>query len=611
MCGIVGIWGGEGDPSRAVAALRHRGPDGQGVWASPDRAVGLGHARLAVIDPAGSPQPLLDESGRLALVVNGEFYDHDRIRAGLLRRGHRLRTGGDSEIALHLYREHGLGFLDHLRGEFALILYDADARALVAARDRFGVKPLCYAALPGGRLGLASEAKALFALGVPARWDEAAFLQACGTQYVLPDQTLFAGVRQLRPGHALVADDAGVRTFAYWDMDLPPDELRERPPEAEACERLRAALDEAVALRLRSDAPLCFHLSGGLDSSTVAALAAPRVSRLSCYTVSFDDPAYDELDQTRRTADALGAELTVVRVTARDRADHFADAVWFAEGLAINGHLPAKYLLAREISRRAKVVLSGEGADEVLSGYAHFAHDLARHEGEGQAEGAQMLAGMHLPEGEPLPLAGARAALGEVPAFLEAKATLGRRVRSLLRDEWAARLDALDAPARLASAFDARQLSGRHPVDRAAYLWSRTSLANYILRTLGDGTEMAHGVEGRLPFLDHHFFDVARRLPVAHRIRDGVGKVALRRAMAGALPQEVLCRGKHPFTAPPAGDWLEDQLSGAGRVPFFDARRVRAALAARAALPPRERNAWEMALTLAASACVLGERFGL
>src|SRR5262245_21255137 len=206
MCGIVAAWerGGvdEAALARAVAALRHRGPDGEGSWLSVDRSVGLGHARLAIIDPAGSPQPILNEAGDVAIVVNGEFYGHDQIRRDLERRGHRFRTGGDSEIALHLYEDHGLGFLDHLRGEFALVLYDSRSTARLAARDRVAIKPLCYVHEPG-RLLIASEAKALFALGVPARWDEEAVFQVCGMQYPLPDQTLFANVKQLRPGHVL------------------------------------------------------------------------------------------------------------------------------------------------------------------------------------------------------------------------------------------------------------------------------------------------------------------------------------------------------------------------------------------------------------------------
>src|SRR5262249_24117542 len=287
----------------------------------------------------------------------------------------------------------------------------------------------------------------------------------------------------------LIATAAGVRVLPYWDMDHLRGEARPNVPIAQACSRLRAELEEAVRLRLRSDVPLCFHLSGGLDSSSVVALAARHRARPSCYSVSFDAEGYDELEQTQATARALSVDLTPVRVTRRDVADYFAEAVWFSEGLAINGHLPAKYLLAREIARRAKVVLSGEGADEVLAGYAHFKLDLARHEGVRAGASSTMLAGMHLPEGEPLPLAGARPVLGSAePAFLEAKATLGRRMRSLLRDDYAHRFDGRDALLAFVSAFDMpAQLEGRHPVDRASYLWSRSSLANYILRTLGDG----------------------------------------------------------------------------------------------------------------------------
>ena len=623
MCGIVA----EFDPAEpcdeavlraGLSAIRHRGPDGEGVWRSPDRRAGLGHVRLAILDLAGSPQPIASEDGQMVVVVNGEFYDHGRLRADLGRRGHRFRTGGDGEVAVHLYEEYGTAFVDHLRGEFALVLWDGRARRLVAARDRFGIKPLCFHR-EGSRLRVASEAKALFAMGVPASWDEGTVHQVASMQYPLPDRTLFAEVRQLRPGHLLVADAVGVHISPYWDMDYPPEEAK--PPGVDVRE-LAERLAEAVLLRLRADVPVAFHLSGGLDSSSVVALAARLTGRPPpCFTVGFDRGGYDELDAARRTAEALGAELHPVVLPTQSLLDHLGDAVWFSEGLAINGHLPAKYLLAREIRRSGyPVVLSGEGADEILAGYAHFRQDLWRDDPArcGQLAGAnEMVAGMHLPEGQTLSLDSVRAALGRAPTFLEAKASLGWRMRSLLRDEFRERFADRDPFGAFLASFPADQLQGRGVVDQASYLWSKSSLATYILRTLGDGTEMAHAVEGRLPFLDHKFFEFVRDIPTGWKVRGGVEKWALRQAMVGLLPEEVLSRPKQPFTAPPLAlsdsALLHDTLFSAGLAssPFFDPTNVRQALAALPSLPERERLAWDPVFMLVLTACLAQGRFGL
>ncbi|HTE19953.1 MAG TPA: asparagine synthase (glutamine-hydrolyzing), partial [Armatimonadota bacterium] len=351
MCGVVAILSqsapvGEETLQRALEALRHRGPDGSGVWGTPDRRVALGHARLSVIDLETGAQPLSSEDGQVVAVVNGEFYDWERIRRILEQRGHRFSTHSDSEILVHLYEQYGQDCLRHLRGEFAFVLWDGRRRQLFAARDRWGIKPLCYV-MVDGTLYLASEAKGLFAAGVRAAWDREAFFQAAHLQYVPPDRTLFAGVCQLRPGHSLIAADGEVRTHGYWYLDYPPVEHAAMDAsEADIVHELRELLDEAVRLRLRADVPVACHLSGGLDSSAVLGLAARHSPRpIDCFTVSFDAAPYDELRVAEEMARHAGANLHPVRVTQDDLVEHLSDAVYFSEGLAINGHLTAKFLL--------------------------------------------------------------------------------------------------------------------------------------------------------------------------------------------------------------------------------------------------------------------------
>src|SRR5215471_16593992 len=301
MCGIVAMYSArEPIPAdaleRATRRLAHRGPDGQRTWLAGDRRVGLGHTRLSIIDLATGAQPIAGEDESLQIVVNGEFYDFERAQRDLERRGHRLRTRSDSEIALHLYEDFGTACLRHLRGEFAFVLWDGPDDTLFAARDRFGIKPLYYAS-HRGTLYLASEVKALFAAGVPARWDRAAFFQANHLLGTPHDHTLFEGIHPVPPGHYLLASGGEVRLVRYWDFNYPAlDDARPIRLDAEYAERFHHALDEAVRLRLRADVPVGCYLSGGLDSCAVLGLAAAhRVEPIRAFTLTFDGaPLHDE-----------------------------------------------------------------------------------------------------------------------------------------------------------------------------------------------------------------------------------------------------------------------------------------------------------------------------
>lgn len=646
MCGIFAEWRAAGRvcrraASRALGTLADRGPDDEGLWIGPRENVLLGHRRLQIIGKRNARQPLSNEDGTLQCVVNGEFYGFEALRRRLTAGGHRFRSDTDSEILLHLYEEQGLDCLRALRGEFAWVLWDARQQRLLAARDRFGVKPLVYCQADD-RLLLASAARALFAAGVPPAWDEDAFFHVSSLQYEPPSRTLFEGVQQLPPGHLLECSARGVRTWPYWDLELPPQEL----PDAaaphcasaeghsiqEAVNECRAQLTEAVQVRLRSDAPVCFHLSGGLDSTTVLALGARLSGKPpTAFCVGFDVDGYDETAHAERTARELGAELHVVRLSAEMLSDHLEAAVVASEGLAINGHLPAKYLLHRAIRRAGfRVVLSGEGADEAFAGYGHLRIDAARQaeskgdrdEQVGNARVAQVWKqditsrGMMLPVGGGLSLAALRRRLGFAPAFLEAKASLGLRMRRLLRRDFLARHADRDPFLELVRSPDAaRQLDGRDAVRRSTWLWCKTALTNYILKTLGDGTEMPWGVEGRPPFLDHHLHEWLRGIRLDHLIRGPCEKFLLREAARAWIPADVQRRRKHPFDAPPqslfprphGGEALLDAMHSRAlhEQPFFSPRRVGDLLRRLPNLPPQERQAWDPALMMVRSTLAL------
>jgi len=580
MCGVIGIRSRERsvDPrslDRALAEMVHRGPDHQGHWVAPHGGVGLGSARLSIIDLETGDQPIANEDESLHLVANGEFYDFERIRRGLEARGHRFRTGSDSEIALHLYEEEGPGCLRHLRGEFAFLIWDEPRRRLFAARDRFGIKPLFYAR-PDGDLYLASEAKSLFAAGVEARWDFDSVYQQLFIG-LHQDRTLFAGVYQVPAGHYLVAQENGagaeqVEVVRYWDLDYP--RLEETPAEideAERVEALRASLDEAVRLRLRSDVPVGCFLSGGLDSSAVIGLASRHAADpIRAFTISFGHGSYDEAPIAEETAARVGADFCPLRVDDADFADHLSDAIWHAETLGVNPHGVARYLQSRAVHEAGyKVVLSGEGSDEVLAGYGSLRQDVLSDGG----------AGREVP-GE---LAAIRSILGFVPSWLGKLAVNRSIFHALLAPGYAREFAERDPYRHFLEGFDVEgQLAGREPLLQSLYLWARSILPNYIL--FAERLEMAHSIEVRLPFLDHHFVETARSLPTSMLLRGKTEKYVLREAVKDVLTRTVYERHKHPFTAPPASDGPENRLReltreylrgpALARVPFFDQEAV-------------------------------------
>jgi len=626
MCGIVSITSTNGvSPQRLKAAsdaLLHRGPDGEGFWMSPAHTTALGHRRLSIVDLAGGTQPLHNETNDIHIVVNGEFYGFEAIRADLERRGHRFATGSDSEIALHLYEEYGLDCLEHLRGEFAFILFDEKHQRLFAARDRFGIKPLCYAE-ENGTLYMASEAKAIFAAGFPCRWDEYAFYHAASLQYVPEDRTLFKGVHQLKPGHFLLQENGAISIRKYWDMDYPVDAAFQ-VDEANAQEEFNSILEDALRLRLRADVPVCAHLSGGLDSSAVLGLGGQLLGKpIDAFTISFGEEGYDELPIAKETAAFCGATLHAIRMTQDDLVENIPAAVYHGEGLAINGHLAGKFILNKHIRAAGfKVALTGEGSDETLAGYAHLRQDMLNDNAEIKqlyASNRASVGGM-LAFGEELPASAVESAMGYVPGFLAAKASLGFRFHKLLAPGFKARFAGTDCYGDLMRATDITgQLKGRARVNQSLYLWNKLALATYILRTLGDGMEMSHSVEGRLPLLDHKLFECARRLPMTMKIRGKTEKHVLREAAKPHITERVYKREKHPFMAPPVSlfsnkrldEMVRDKIHSAAfrAVPFFDGAAVPEALSKIQSLPAEERIAWEPVLMMTLSATCLAETF--
>jgi asparagine synthase (glutamine-hydrolysing) len=640
MCGIVALFSRR-DPisttplQNAIQSLYHRGPDGQRHWTSPDRRVGLGHARLSIIDLSTGDQPIANEDESIRIVVNGEFYGYETIQKELEACGHRLRTRSDSEIALHLYEDIGTQCLHRLRGEFALVLWDQRCRTMFAARDRFGIKPLFYA-IHSNTVYFASEVKALFAAGVPARWDAESVYHSAeigGHQA----RTLFDGVFQVPPGHYLIVTDKHIQLTQYWEFNYPrSDSPGPTRSDDDYKAEFRHTFEEAVRLRLRADVAVGCYLSGGLDSCAVIGMAARHHPEpIRAFTLTFDHADYDEEKEAKEMAAMAGAEFFPVPIRQDDLADHFADAVHQSETLCFNAHGVAKYLLSRAVREAGyKVVITGEGSDEILGGYAHFRRDMLLYNKEGQdpavvaalmdgLEGSNPVSrGLLLPHGESKPLTQVKRLLGFVPSWMETFSARAAKTEALLAQDFQQQFGSCESYTPLLSGIDiCGQLTGRDPVHQSLYLWSKTALPGYILTILGDRMEMGHSIEGRVPFLDHHVVEVIRSQPVNQKIRGMTEKYVLREAVRDVITDTVYRRQKHPFLSPPAtlnpqqrlNTFVQDTLRGPvlRSIPFFDQEKVVSLLDGLEKMDEGSRVANDQVLMTLVSACVLQQRFGL
>jgi asparagine synthase (glutamine-hydrolysing) len=528
MCGIVGVVDPSVDHARLEASLnllRHRGPDGDGLFLDPDRRVGLGHTRLSIIDLETGAQPLYSADGRLALVCNGELYDFERQRDELQREGYRFATKSDSELIIHLYLKHGELLYQHLRGEFAFLLYDSSRGSLIAARDRFGIKPLYVARTKAGGWAFSSEIKGLFGTGLVDRQIDLHARSHDGA-------TLFRGVEHVPPATAIVVDvlSRESRTESYWRPDFPRagdyDPSRTFDKHRESTDRV---LTEAIRMRLRADVPVGVYLSGGIDSALVAAKVKSLVSWTPhAFTISFVDEGepYDEIEVAKRVARHVGFEHHVLEVTTETLLLNLAGCLWHVETTLSDLAPVGKYLLSGLAQEHVKVVLTGEGSDEVFLGYDAF-RDAAQ---RGAAD------------------AHSRRTSFAKRAFRALKRTALHRTRFFRPKSWLVAAPKSTAERVLAKGQEAwsdpGQIEGRAPVVQQQYRRLVTHLPHVILCAYADRTEMAHSIEGRVPFLDHRLFEVARDIPPQHKIRNGVEKYIIRSIADDLLPDEVVARRK-------------------------------------------------------------------
>lgn len=640
MCGILGAMGRApiDKPSlhRAIDALKHRGPDATGIWLSPQEQVALAHTRLSIVDLERGQQPLVAAAHDVVAVVNGEIYGHREIRQRLSEKGYAFNTASDSEVLLALYLEQGTACLQSLRGEFAFIIWDARKQQLFAGRDRFGIKPLFYHQ-DQGYVRVASEIKALLALGVSARWDvESVYDFDSGILH--NDRTFFRDIKQVPPGHFILASQGHIRQVCYWDTEFATQATLEQDKRSaqDFIEPFRALFADAVKVRLDADVPVGCYLSGGLDSCSILGMANSLAAKpLDAFTISFNDGLYDEFGIAEEMAAFTGSRLHRVDVTEADLAANFDQAVWHAESLFINPHGVAKFILSKAVRVQGiKAVLTGEGADEILAGYPIFRQDLllAQADSMGRDELERKLdalklanktsIGLLLSEESGAEQAFIKSLLGYVPAQLAGSLRRFKLYSSFYRPEFAAMLNGRDSIAAFLDGLAInRELKGRDPVNQSLYLWNKTSFPNYMLSVLGDRMEMAHSIEGRPPFLDHHLAEFCAQIPVSQKIHLEREKHLLREAARELIPQRVYDRQKQPFMAPAVSrsnqgalqTFVCDMLnsSAAQALPFYDSKKLLALVNNMPNLPANVQAGADALLVQVASACSMQKQFNL
>jgi asparagine synthase (glutamine-hydrolysing) len=556
MCGICGIVSARGpaDPERLAemsAKLVHRGPDSDGTFL--DGPVGLAARRLAIIDLAGGDQPIANEDGTVTVVQNGELYNYPELRIELERAGHRFRTSCDTEVLVHLYEQEGESFARRLRGMFAVALWDAPRQRLVLARDRYGIKPLYYRA-EGGSLEFASELRSL-----PRGEIDLDALEAFLAFNSIPAPlTIFRESRKLPPGHVLVWEDGQTRLERYArPAPVPETELRD-DDEAELVEELRGRLRDSVRAHLLADVPVGVLLSGGIDSSALAALAAQETREpVRTFSIGFEERSFDELADARLVAERYGTrhrEL-VLRPDAALLLPALADA--FDEPFADSSALPT-YLVSQLAAEDVKVALSGEGGDELFGGYYTYVADLL-------AQRVGGLAGLARPVVERLPSSSARASFdykakrfvrGAHLPPLERHHAWKEIFSPEARAELTGRRHAIDPVdlyrARFAETEGAELLARLQDVDLGIYL-----VDDLLVKT--DRASMAHSLEARVPFLDPAVTSFAFSLPRRQRVDGFRKKVLLRKAVAPLVPEQIV-RGKKRGFSIPAAAWLRGEL---------------------------------------------------
>jgi asparagine synthase (glutamine-hydrolysing) len=573
MCGIVGIYNltkqhpiDQSLLERMLGLIQHRGPDEFGIYR--DGRIGMGNARLSIIDLSTGSQPIANEDETVWIVFNGEIFNYVELRPELEARGHRFTTASDTEVIVHLYEQHGPRCVEFLNGQFAFAIWDrrpeAGGGALFMARDRVGIRPLFYT-IADGALVFGSEIKTILAHpAVSARLDSTSLAQVFTFWTTLAPRTIFESIVEVPPGHTLLARDGQVTVDRYWGLSFPEDRHEDSLSDDEYVAGLRDLLVDATQIRLRADVPVGAYLSGGLDSSTITALIRNYTSNyLKTFSIAFADPTFDERAHQERMVEFLGTDHRRVECADADVGRIFPDVIWHTEWPILRTSPAPMFMLSQLVQQNGiKVVLTGEGADEFLGGYNIFKEAKLRHFWAQDPDSAMrplLLKRLYpyvqgLGDGGSFMEAFFRKGLTEIDRLDYSHAIRWANTAPLRRffsTEIQAALDGYDPVAEAVAGLQRHPAFERWtPLARAQYIEVSIFMSEYLLSSQGDRMLMAHSVEGRFPFLDYRVIEFASRIPPRLKIRGLNEKYVLKRAMQGMLPESVYARTKQPYRAP-------------------------------------------------------------
>ena len=558
MCGITGVYQNGGEPvahetlAAMMGIIAHRGPDDEGSYIKD--GIGLGMRRLSIIDLAGGKQPIANEDGSVITVFNGEIYNYRELRSDLSGRGHKFASASDTEVIVHLYEEFGDECVQRLRGMFAFAVWDSRHRRLLIARDRLGIKPLYYTESKG-RLIFASEIKAILQHpSIEARLDLQGLSGYLSLKYVPSPATMFEGIRSLPPGHRLICDTRGTTVKPYWDLSFAQNHT-ENHAEAEYAEQLEALLKEAIRIHLVSDVPFGAFLSGGLDSSTIVALMSHFLGDpVKTFSVGFggDGAAFSELPYPRKVGKSYRTDHHEVIIEPRHLINLAEKVIWHLDQPIADDACIANFMVAELAARHVKMVLTGEGGDELFAGYARYS-----------GERLSPLFRYATPAGKSLAIA----ASARIPGLRRPKLALyalcqadeAKRLAnwfplfncdmkaSLLNDEVKETLNGASADDIFADHLS--RTDARDPLSRMLYVDTKLWLADDLLAR-GDKTSMAASLEARVPLLDHELVEFAASLPPHFKIRRLTRKYLLKQVSRSWLPAEIVDRKKKGFPMP-------------------------------------------------------------
>lgn len=569
MCGIAGLYSLKNRKEltedillRMIAILHHRGPDESGIYV--DNDIGLGNARLSIIGLDDGTQPICNEDSRLWIVYNGETFNYIELKDELIRKGHKFATQSDTEVLLHLYEEYGPQCLEKINGEFAFAIWDAAKKELFLARDRVGIKPLYFCRIKE-KFIFASEIKALFQdPAVPREIDSEALLQIFTFWTTITPKTAFKQVFELPPGHYMIVRNNGEMTqAAYWQLPYYPHDKQWQGSFEEAQEKLKTLLNDAIELRLRSDVPVGAYLSGGLDSSILSYLISQNFNnKLRTFSIGFKEKLFDESIFQKEMVQLLGTEHSQVEISNVNIRDNFPEVVWFCEKpLLRTGPVPL-YLLSKLVRKNNfKVVLTGEGADEIFGGYNIYKEAKIRNFWDRQPD--SKCRPMLFERLYPYIFKNPSKSRVFLQQFFSYKSSFpndefyshrlrwrnGEKNLSFLSEETKENLTLYnpykDLLRRLPKSFPNYDV-----LSKAQFIEMDIFLSNYLLSSQGDRVSMGNSIELRLPYLDYKVMDFAARMPAIWKIKVLNEKYILKESFRGKIPEKVFRRAKQPYRAP-------------------------------------------------------------